>query len=213
MKPTPGLVLAALLLGYAAKPAVLPAQRITEFEVGPRMTWVMARMTEGGMVDAVSGLVPGVEGRLTGGVLTIRLGYAEGRTGTDLGRTLFVEGFGTVAISPVPGLELGFGPRIRSRVIDQQRDRLVHWRGVARYEGTVLHPVIRAYVEGQIGRPDYTRHGYVRWWGGSVGLAYRPARPPLGVGISYGLDEIRSSGNLRRERYETLSFMISAYLR
>jgi hypothetical protein len=159
------------------------------------------------------GLVLGGEGRVSSGLLTIRLGYAQGSTRESGARSLFVEGFGLLGIAPVPGLELGLGPHIRSRVIAARRQRLVFWRIRARYEGEIVEPGIRAYIEATAGKPDFTTEAFSRWWGGSAGLLFRPRDLPVGGGVSYSIDETRAGPGNIRETVEAVTLMLNVYLR
>jgi hypothetical protein len=204
---------ALLVLSTLAAPAA--AQQGATISVTARATWLTMRSVAPAGPTTVSGPILGGEARLSAGFLTVRAAYAQGSVAgeSDPSRDLYVEGFGILGLEPVPGLEIGIGPHIRSRIVDAVRQRLVVWRLRGRFEGSVGTPAIRAWLEATAGKPDFTNARFSSWWGGSVGLVFRPGGGMFGVGATYAIDEARANGGARRETIEGLTVSVSAYLR
>jgi hypothetical protein len=208
---TAARALMALLL--AAAPAA--AQRGTDLSGTARLTSLKLRTIAPHGREEARGPILGGEARLAVEFLTVRLGYAQGSLEYDPGpsRALFVEGSVLVGLEPAPGLEIGLGPHVRSRLVEAVRERVVVWRLRGRYEAPVVTPLVRAYVEATAGKPDQTGSAFGTWWGGSVGLLVRPLDGHFAAGVSYSIDEARADRGARRENIEGLTVFLSAYLR
>jgi hypothetical protein len=209
----PRLAVPLLALGTLAAPAT--AQRGAAISVTARVTSLTMRSVAPAARASVSGAILGGEARLAVEFLTLRVAYAQGSLagGSDPSRDLYVEGYGILGIEPAPGLEIGIGPHVRSRIVDEVRQRLAVWRLRGRYEGAIGTPALRAWLEATAGRPDYSRDGFSTWWGGSAGLVFRPNGGVLGFGASYAIDEARANRGARRETVDGLTISVSASLR
>jgi hypothetical protein len=208
--------IAPLLLLLPIAPRSAPAQDQLSVAATARVTRLSLRSTfTTGNRSTVTGPIVSAEARLGVQFLVIRGGYGQGSLGGGgtQRRGLYVEGFGLLGIEPTAGLELGIGPQVRSRVIEGTRQRLVVWRLRGRYEGSVGFPDLRAWIEVTAGRPDRTFDQFNRWWGGAVGVGYRPREGAVGIAASYAIDEARVGTGPRRETIEGLSVSLSAYLR
>jgi hypothetical protein len=205
MKPTVFSVagLAAVALLGAPKAGVAQQEGLRFGLTGLISLYETHRIEPDGEVR-MRGPVAGGEGALAWGPMVLRAGYAEGWLDAAPGiawERNFVEGYASLGVMPVRGLEIAVGPRARSLSVDGASRPAWFGEMRVRYEAPIIPSYLGATIEGYgsvLGETS-EREPLSTMHGGALGVAIRPTGGRLMLHFSYGLDEARYDvGPLRR---------------
>lgn len=205
-----GLTLLAMAVGSVALAAQGP--RLT-FAVGATGVRVQS-LAPTGAVSELSGTTLGGSGGVALGRLALDIGYWQGRVapvgaGGGVGPPArdYTEGTVLLGVQPVGWLRVRGGVQARTYVTPAGTERWLFWQLRVRAEEMIIEPAIRVHgevwraISSEVNAPQPLDRGH----GGEVGLTVRPPRWPLWARLTYGIDDAKLGGGVRRETVDQLS--------
>ncbi len=198
----------AIAASLSAVPAAVLAQSPIGFTVGAAVSSVRVNSQSGVLVDHLSGVMAGGEGRLSLWKASLDLRYFEGSadsSGEGDGKDI-VEGEAMLGFSPLHWLTVKLGPHIRSMISDVGTQRWFFWEIRLRGEATLGIPVLKGYLEGwnvisnNLDVPEPMDRGQ----GLEGGLKLESAGRPLWARVGYRMDHSRMGSGARTETMEQL---------
>jgi hypothetical protein len=204
------LVTAACVAGGTAPAFALQTVRLWG---GGSVAVVGAVSESSGEITDLSGTLLGVAGRAAVGPLALHVRYAEGDldpANDDGVGQRHIEGVALLGVTPLAGLEVGGGPRVRSIVRDERTQRWVVWQVGGRYESPALAPWVRGVVQGWIAVGGDVSNGgeFTSGRGGAAGILVRPGDGPLEIRVDYTIDELRLGEDAGRETMEGFTLTV-----
>lgn len=193
---------------------------------GPRWTFAagatgvrVQSLAPTGVISELSGTTLGGSGGVALGRLALDIGYWQGRVapeGAAGGAGVrppardYTEGTVLLGVQPVGWLRVRGGVQARTYVTPAGTERWVFWQVRVRAEQMILEPAVR--VHGELWRAISTEvnapQPLDRGQGGEVGLTVRLPRWPLSARLTYGIDDAKLGGGVRRETVDQLSLTI-----
>ncbi len=196
------VVLALAGAAGAAAPAAAQLQRV----VGVARTRFVAAAS--GAREQLSGMVASGLARARLGLVTVEVGYAQGRLSADTGTATdrdLVDGSIFLAARPVPWLLVGGGPHARAYAAAAGgTERWLHWEARVRADGAIVPGMLQAYAEGAFALSSTVN--VAAGPGGArraeVGLALHPPQSPVWARLAYAVDRAALKNDLRAETVE-----------
>ena len=166
-----------------------------------------------GASSDLSGVALGASGGVGRGPVALALGYSQGSVDANPGGTQqqdVIDGYALLVLRAKPWLGVKVGAEARSYVAPAGTVRWVFWQARLRAERTIVAPSVRGHIEiWRAFSTDVNTAGTVdRAQGGEVGLTLQRALGPLWVRMAYGIDDVRLTGNGRRQTLEALAFSL-----
>jgi hypothetical protein len=166
-----------------------------------------------GGAERLAGSILGGEGAIRWRRLSLRVLYGEGSVKPDTAGPAdrdVVDGLVLLGASPVAGLDLMVGPQARAYVTGAGTQRWLFWVLRARYEASVLAPLIKGYAEAwaAVSGSVSVSEAYDSDRGGAAGLVVRPGDGRFSVRLAYAVEETRLGSGARRETIEGVSIAL-----